>query len=84
MTTIFRSAWRLCVIHLAALVLPTCGQGICDLPPMPPEGVYHVSNVEELPVDFTSVELRGGQLTINYLDETGEAQFVVYEIREAE
>lgn len=68
------------VALLALAGVPSCPEK-CDLSEMPPpDGHYTVTNPEDFPITVTDVLVEDGTMTIEYLDEAGEAQSVVYAI----
>ncbi len=64
---------------LCLLGATSCGDA-CDMPEWPVEGVYTITNPDELPVNVTSVLVADRQLTISYKDELGAEQWVTYQI----
>lgn len=60
--------------------LTTCHNKACDFPEMPPNRHYRLDNAEEFPVSVTSIMVDDDLMTIDYLDEAGEAQQVVFQI----
>lgn len=72
-----RAAGYFILAPVVACLATTCGH-TCKIPDYPPDGHYRLTNPEDFPITVRSIIVEGNRMTVDYVDESDQTQFVTF------